>query len=719
MNRHEMVGRSSLLALTVSALIGLPAGHAAAQSISDVVVTAQKQSTPSEAPTHTPLDVVEPTSVLTQQYIQNNVPVAANYDEVISITPSVNSVSPNGPGLMEDGVTIRGFQDGQYNVTIDGIAWGDSNDFTHHTTSYMMSHDMGAVVVDRGPGTASTLGDATFGGTISMLTKDPLDRQTIEGYASAGSFGTYLGGAEIDTGKLSDLGGAKGLLDVEHLESNGALSYMGQNRTNIFAKIEAPLNDRTTVTVVAMFNHVHQNISLGTTEAEMASNGYMYGLNNNPASQAYYGYNYDQIKTELSYIGVKSDLGNGFLLDNKAYTYAYWHHGFNGEDPNGETPNGTIYSATDVPGEEMRNSYVSIGDILRLSKDFGIVTAKTGFWFDHQIDHRSLWEIDDTLGGAQNVFPAPPQTGGVTIDREQDNTLDTFQPYLQADIKPLPGLTLSPGVKWDYFRRSTDAVVQQNTLVPFNYEKAWSTIAPSFDANYKVTQNISVYAQVAKGFLAPNLNVFYTTNPSLSSTLKPQTTWNYQAGATFSSSRLTVSGDVYYIDFGNEIVKGPTVGGVTTFVNAGGVIYKGIEGDATFRLVDGFSLYANGSLNSAKDKTQQFTIPNSPKSTAAGGLIYDDHHIYAAVLAKYIGSFYGDTNPLIPTLGNYATAQMSLGYTFDRTDSHPAIKIKGIIDNLFDKQGHSALAGYTVQDSTPLYWNIVPRSYTVEMSVAF
>src|SRR6202789_1976606 len=135
---------------------------------------ADKDSAITQAPTMAPLNVTQPTSVLSQYYIENNIAPSANYDDIVKIAPSVYSVSPNGPGLSENQVlSIRGFSDGFYNVTFDGIPWGDSNDFTHHSTSYFMAQNIGSVVVDRGPGNAATLGDATFGGTVAVMSDDP------------------------------------------------------------------------------------------------------------------------------------------------------------------------------------------------------------------------------------------------------------------------------------------------------------------------------------------------------------------------------------------------------------------------------------------------------------------------------------------------------------------------------------------------------------------
>src|ERR1700744_1490872 len=297
---------SLMRALLSSSAILLIASPALAQTVPLETITINGQRGDNAvdiAPTSTPLDALQPTSVITQDFIQKNLPMTANYDEAIKFSPSVFDTAPNGPGLAESqNISIRGFQDGQFNVTFDGIPWGDSNDFTHHTTSYFMAHDLGEVSVDRGPGTASTIGNATFGGTVGVLSKAPSSEMGITPYASYGSFNTQTYGLELDSGEIDATGGTRVSLDAEGLSSDGYLTNMGQNRKNIFLKLVQPLGNSTTLTFVAMYDHVHQNISLGATAAQIAQFGPNYALSRDPTSQNYYGYNFDQIATDFEYV---------------------------------------------------------------------------------------------------------------------------------------------------------------------------------------------------------------------------------------------------------------------------------------------------------------------------------------------------------------------------------------------------------------------------------
>lgn len=673
------------------------------------------ESAPYQAPTQAPLAAIQPTSIISQQYIQNNVAPTGSYDTVINIAPSVSEVSPNGPGLAENQtLSIRGFQDGQFNVTFDGIPWGDSNDFTHHTTSYFMAHDIGQTIVDRGPGTASTIGNATFGGTVSILSQDPSDTFKVSPYVTYGSFNTVNGGIQVDSGAIGSLNGARGFIDAEGLHSDGYLTNMALDRKNFFAKLIVPLSSNTVLTFVSMYNELHQNISLGSTKAQIQQFGPNFGLSADPTSQAYFGYNYDTIQNDFEYIGLKSDLGNGFSVDNKLYTYAYYHHGFNGSDPNGNTPNGTFYGPNNVPGQMIKNDYRSVGDILRMTKTFSIGDLQFGMWYDYQVNTRMQYEVDYTLGRAPN----PP--GPSSIDRIMNDTLTTFQPYVQFDFKPIEGLTISPGLKFNYFRRGLDAAVNQGTGMPANYSQEYSALTPSLSVNYRINPHVSVYAQVAEGFLAPNLNVLYTTPAGLAgSSVTPQKSWNYQVGAVYKDDRLVLSGDLYYIDFSN-LIGSRTVAANTQFFNQGGVTYKGFEAEGTYYVGAGFSLYANGSLNDATSQQTHQKIANAPEATGAFGVIYNKNGIYGSLIEKWVGARFGDVGQT-QGLQPYGVLNASIGYT-NKKGEGPSWMLPGtvrlIANNLLDTHVINGLAGYTA-DNTPLYWTVPGRSFFVTATIDF
>ncbi len=720
---HRPVDLAVISALLLAASAAMAADQPASpdqgapgqnSTLSTVVVSGQEiqqESATTQAPTLTPLEASQPTSLISQYFIQNNMPTTSNYSDIVAISPSVQSIQPNGPGLMENqSLSIRGFQDGFFNVTFDGIPWNDSNDFTHHSTSYFMDNDLGGVAVDRGPGTAATIGNATFGGTISNVSKAPLQDMTLTPSVTYGSWGTSVVGTEFDTGTISKWGGAAGYIDAESLSSDGELSNSGLDRKNLFAKFEAPLDGVGVLTLVAMYNQLHQNVGVGATPAEIAAYGPTYMLSSNPNSQDFYGYNYDSIHTDFEYIGLDSQLGGGWTLNNKVYTYGYYHMGHAGEDPNGPTPNGTPYGADDVPGTLLTNNYRSWGDTLNLEDDFSFGDLKTGGWVDRQSNLRGLANTDETLNDAF-VESVPGSVvsayyGGRLLNQE----LTTLQGYVQFDWKPVTGLTLTPGVRYVSFERDVNAVVNVKSGSNQSYDNTFDSALPSLLAHYMITSDWSAYVQGAKGFLAPNENYFNYAAPG-STDLSPQQTWNYQAGSSWQNNRLSLSADVYLINFNNEI-SSETIAGQTVFYNLGGTTYKGVEAEGTYYVGSGFSVYANGSVNSAKDKTTGDWVPFAPNFTAAIGAIYNLHGWYGSLIDKWVGRTYDAAGQTFP-VGSYAVLNGALGYKFVSAQGwlHD-VSIKLDFNNLLNNTNIDMYPG-TTAGTTVQYPNGIPLAFTI------
>jgi iron complex outermembrane recepter protein len=678
--------------------------NAAAKKKSD----AKADSAPKQAPSQASLQATEPQSIISRKYIENTAEPTATYADIVNIAPSVATIDPNGSGLMEAAnLSIRGFQDGQYNVTFDGIPFGDSNDFTHHSTSFFTNQQIGSINVDRGPGDASQIGFATFGGTIGVQSKDPSATPGFTVFGSYGSWATGVGGAEFNSGTMEQWGDARVMVGGTYGSSDGYLTNSSQQRENYYFKLEKPIGDNTVVTVYANYNNLHQNDSSGATQQQIAEYGPNYGLSSNPDSQAFYGYNFDKINTDLEYIDVRSKVDQ-WMIDNKVYTYGYYHNGFNGDDPNGETPNGTKLGSNDVPGVEMNNNYRAWGYVLNASRDIGPGTLEFGTWLTYQTNFREKFNVDDTLNFALLKYKY-----------SMNDTFTTFEPYVQYAWKlPQYGLTITPGVRYVSFDRHIDTPMNQSTGEPLDYSHDWSKALASVTAHEQITSSWSAYAQFAQGFLAPNLNVYYVDSPTVSGQPSPEQTNNYQVGTVYKSERVTFDADLYYIDFLNAVTS-RTIDDETYFSNAGGAVYKGFETEGTVSLGNGFNLYGNFTLNSAKQKGTGDWMPNAPRDTAAVGLLYDRHQITGSAILKFIGRSFGDTGDTQP-IGGYAVTNLSIGYTIKSLGSWTHDTHLGFeIDNVFDRTSIDGLAGYTAAAGTPLYWTIPGRAFIGTIKTTF
>ena len=151
---------------------------------------------------------------------------------------------------------------------------------------------------------------------VSLLSKAPDDGHVDHALRQLhnGSFNTLLYGSEFDSGPIDATDGTRVMFDMELLKSDGlALTNMALTRSNAFLKVVQPLGNNTTLTVAAMYNNLHQDISLGATAAQIATLGPNWGLSADPANQNYFGYNSDRISTDFEYMDLESGIaGDGW-----------------------------------------------------------------------------------------------------------------------------------------------------------------------------------------------------------------------------------------------------------------------------------------------------------------------------------------------------------------------------------------------------------------------
>ncbi|MFZ6746377.1 TonB-dependent receptor [Undibacterium sp. JH2W] len=685
---------------------------------SRVVITGS--SVGNRAPVQTSLKATQPQSVITATFIEQSVTPLADFNAVARIAPSIGAgVSPNGPGLAETKVTLRGFQDGEYNVTYDGIPFGDTNNPTHHSTSYFPARIIGGMVIERGPGNASNLGQATFGGSINLYSKELSHDFHFTPYATFGSWNTRMLGVQLDSGISSYFGDTRFMFNGSRLTTDGYLTYSGVTEDNYQFKLQRSLGKDTTLTVFSTFNKITSYVpdKGGVTLSQVAQFGKNYALNNDPKSQNFYGYNFNNKNTDFDYIRLQSKLAD-WAIDNTLYTYSYTNDTYSGQDASGATVNGTKSGVTgnlNVPGYNKLNAYRVNGDILKASNQLDAGLLRVGIWLENASTNRHTYDLDWTLGAANPKEATAPKN----VSYEQGSNWRQYQPFVEFEWAAMPDLTITPGLKYVSFQRSLDAKVNQTTRIPTTAEQTYTTTLPFLTANYSVNKELSAYAQIARGFLAPDLSMFYVNTPSLS-TPKPQTSTNYQLGVVHQSRDLSLDADVYYIDFNNKIASTGT-GNDVVYYNQGGVIYKGIEAAATYYLGSGFSLHANASLNSAKAKDTGLQVAKAPESTSALGVLYKANGLYGSLIAKTTGQQYAkDGEPAAYKIAAYTTTDLTVGYRL-KTEG---LMLKNVrtqfgINNLFDKQDVTSIAPNSKGVAFDQYTFVPARSWSFSVTADF
>jgi iron complex outermembrane receptor protein len=697
-------------------------------------------SAPALAPSQPPLQAAQPTSVIDKNYIENVVPMTENYDNIIKFSPSVQNVEPTGAGLQQNFMqTIRGFTYKEFNQTFDGLVLpGTISSFAPQTGVYFLSHDIASVSIDRGPGTASQIGYATFGGTVAATLVSPSNTFGINPYFMGGSWGTYLEGLRLDSGAFPSLGGARGMLDSEHVEGSGYLTGTSTYRNNFYGKVEAPIGDNTVITAVGMYDFARTHTPAGATIQALETFGSNFALNYDPKSQSYTNFNADNYYTDFDYIGIRSSF-DGWGIDDKLYTVSYYHNNVAGKDPGdfapGATPNlnGTIFLngvkttvTNDVPGYESHSDFRSVGNAFKLTKDTDWGQVRAGLWLDYNAGSSYKVNVDLSQDSTLYTKSATAVTPYVSL---YNTTLGTVQPYLEFAWKPLPGLTITPGFKYTYVHRGLDATYLGSAKANAPTGESWTKVLPAIDAHYEIMKGWVAYAQVAEGFLAPPINALTSvTTQSANGALKPQTTVNYQIGTVYRTDRVSAGVDMYYVQFHNYIGAAVEPGTtLTTYTNNGSAVFKGIEFEGTVKIIDGVAMYGNATLNDADYQPSGFPVELNPRSTAAVGPIVQRDNFFGALLAKYVGPQYtiqnpnttagGPGHPLFPIRG-YTDADFSIGYKLLLPDfNNRSLNFRGMVTNVFND--HSLIGAVSAAASgQALYATNPGRGVFISVSAA-
>jgi iron complex outermembrane receptor protein len=742
-----------------------------AQSLtsSDIIVTGSRAA--QVAPITASLTTTQPQSVVARDFI-DSANAASDFNQLIALTPSVSiSGSNNGTGFTETKATIRGFQDGDYNVTYDSIPFADTNNPTHHSTAFFPTTTIETVVVDRGPGNASQLGQATYGGNINMYSRAAKDEMGGQVQALLGNWNTFIGRAEFQSGRIEKLGGAKFVVAGQFLRSDGALTNSPVNSKNLFAKAVIPIGTANTLTVMSTWNrnfYYQSDAQKGATcgtggtalpagtqltadnctpTSQIGQYGLNYGLGSDPTKQDYWQYNRTDKTTDFSYIRLQSKLAPGLSMDNRAYMYGYTNNTLSGNTGSvlalgGAGTVASPYKTTVVPGDVLGyyklNKYRVLGYIGQVNYDFALGKIRVGGWYEHADTDRARLDLDRTTGAPSynekfaSVTGVGTQPSGAlaNINYLQYSKWNQYQLFAEFEFKPIESLSITPGVKYVHFQRSISGPVNQKSRNPIDTSATWTKTLPFATINWQATGNWSFYGQYAQGMYVPDLSSFYTASGTSTdqavqqqnlSKLQPQTSTNYQVGTVWHGNHVSVDVDGYIIDVNNKIAQDTSAGAPTnSLVNIGQVRYKGVEGQVSVMPVAGLTVFANGSYNYAHSVTTDAQISGAPFSTAAVGVFYNHNGTRFSFNQKFTGPQYA-TEAAVPATGprSYRIAAYSVGEFAVSQMITDRFRIGATVSNVFNNRAITSIANGKTYGVDDQFQFLAPRSFMVDARITF
>jgi iron complex outermembrane receptor protein len=645
------------------------------------------------------LDTIAPKSEVSSEFIREFTAPTADYSNIIQIVPGTFSYNTNGVGLGQGAIYFRGFPDGDYDITWDGIPFEDTNTPTHHSWVFFPGLWIGSVDFDRSPGTASTIGPSTFGGSINLQSRDIPAEQSILPNVSYGSFNTLLIDGQYNTGMLGDKKNIGLSVDVHRMTSDGFQTLNDQNRHGGDIKVLYKESDSTTITGYSGVIRFNSNTPNNPPyRAQVQNYGWNYLLqNNDPTSAFYQGYNTYVIPTDFEYVGVRSTLDHGWILDFKPYTYSYYNAQYYAND----NPKNTTGTATGSTGGitqancstpvtkkgvtalpcavDKLNSYRKYGETATISQTSKFGIFRVGGWYEwattnrYQIPSNPLTHTDQLLGNFH--------------ERYFTNSLNPFAEY---EWHPTGRLTLVGGYKFAWYNMALTQYADDGKIVGglngqpnAKSSGSFPSNLPSAEANYHVTNRWSVYGQFSKGDVIPPSGTFDVKGGGKEVNVlpKPTQTTTYQGGSVLKLNRLTVDADYYHIKYQGSYVPYATQDPNNPLYNLEAYylgpdsVTQGFEGEINAALGAGINLYANGTAGKATYTgtgiPSDLYVADAPLYTQALALTYQAHGLDLGVIEKRVGDHYNDAGAYHNQVWDTPTNNVNLylNYTLRKTNS--------------------------------------------------
>ena len=694
-------------------------------------------------------------------------------DELSYYTPGllIQEQSANNPGVVIRGITSDSgsAQEGpRVTLYYNGI------DISRSRGSYQAIYDMERIEVIKGP-QATLFGTASAVGAISLVSAKPREGFEGEIRGGYGNFNQTLLGGYINLGSdviALRIAGEWRTRDgyVENLNPNQDKELYEQNQLGVRASLRYTPTDNFTLDLIATYDQQRNGGTPFISAAFPASAASPGGPNNAffdanlsgfPAGAAALGDDQLGLNREVYDLNLTAEYA---ISDNWTFTTVNGYREFDSLevfDADGSAApflEFTEFAKGWQVSHEGRFAYAS--DKLRASAGWNLF-IEDGFQNVPFATEEGVFL--NCLGGLfanpRRLCVSPdgsvPALGATNIPYsailfENQGRNEAYSVFADVTWIPTESLELTAGIRLlDEYRRSGILTVIPNSqltrapLIPggvntggrvLEAEETFQAALPRFNALYRFSDDVNVYATISKGRRSPVVQVGARRDGAAvvanRTDVREEIVWNYEGGIKLATGPVSASLGVYYQVYDNFQVSipDPTRPGVNITVSAGSASNLGVEGELAIDLADWFTLFgnfgyidggvdndpANGNLAGSRFRLQ-------PEWQASGGFTVDYEfgngmRFFATPTVTHRSTifFTVPNNPLL-SQGPVTLVNARAGLSF----ADARYEIAGFIRNAFDEE-FLLDAGNTGNGfGIPTFIPGEPQFYGVEVTAKF
>jgi iron complex outermembrane receptor protein len=635
---------------------------------------------------HTPLAY---STVNKESISRNN--VAQDIPYLLNYTPSMVVSSDAGTGVGYTNINIRGTDVKRINVTIDGIP---VNDAESHGVWWVDLPDLASsadnIQIQRGVGT-STNGAGAFGATINFQTTNLNREPYAEVNSSYGSYNTSKNTINFGTGLINNKFAIDGRLSK--IWSDGYIDRAFSDLKSFY--ISGTMYGETSILKLMIFSGVEHTYQawLGVPKDSLMTNRTYNPYNYKNETDNYWQDNYQlhyskKISTNLNAnVALHYTKGKGYyenLIQNSKFSSLNL--------PNAVFNNDTITSSDFITQRWLDNDFYGFTYSLSYKKN-KINTLVGGGWNQYSGNHFGdiIWAKIVTFNGEKYRWYEG------TGDKKDLNTFIKFNYLLTSRLNLYADLQLR-NINYTIggFDENLKNVAQNHNYNFFN---------PKTGLLYNLDEKQKVYASFGISHREPDRGNFTDADPG--KTPNPESLFDYEAGYEFHSSKLMLRGNLYYMNYIDQLILTGEINNVgdPILTNVSKSYRQGIEIETGIQILKNLNWYEN--ITFSRNIIQVFvdytdnwdtgiqdnetlknkTISFSPIIIASSVIDYDPFkNFHVNFNTKYVGKQYIDNTQ---NSGRMLNAYLDQNLSFLYTTKNKIFKeftCQFVINNLFDKK---------------------------------
>jgi iron complex outermembrane receptor protein len=707
-------------------------------------------------------------------------------DELSYYTPGllIQEQSANNPGIVIRGITSdsgSAQQGPRVTLYYNGV------DISRSRGSYQAIYDLERVEVIKGP-QATLFGTASAVGAISLVSARPREGFEGEVRGGYGNFNQTLLGGYINIGSdvlAARIAGEWRTRDgyVENLSPNQERDLYAQDQLGLRASLRYTPSVDFTVDLIATYDQqrnggtpfISARFPASATSPGGPANAFVpANLGGNPAGAAALGGDQLGLNREVYDLNLTAEYQ---LADGWTFTTVNGYREFNSReifDADGtaapflefaEIADGWQVSHEgrfSYAGERLRasagwNAFVEDGrQNVPFASEEGLFLQCLSTLFNAPVASRPFGPTPCVA--ADGSVPAQGITNFPYASVfENQGRNEAYSVFADVTWMPTDALELTAGVRYldesrfsGFFADVPNTVLTGGSLIPgqidtggrtFVAEEDFSAWLPRFNALYRVTDDVNVYATVSKGRRSPVVQVNAArvagqVVPSVQ-TIVEEVVWNYEGGIKLATGSVSGSLGVYYQVYDDFQVTVPLLDangnptGATETRSAGSASNLGVEAELAVELTDWFQVFGNvGYIDGGVDDTPENGIfagarfRLQPEWQASGGFTVDREfgngvRFFATPSVTYRSRIAFElptvARPDPITQGPVTLVNARAGVSFAEERYEIAAFIRNAFDEDFLLDAGNTGGAFTI----PTYIPAEPRFYGVEVTAKF